>query len=462
MPSLDTSITSVGLPTLVRSFSVTFHQAQWILIAYLLAVTSLIVGVGKFADLFGRKRLLLTGITVFTSATILCSIAPSISVLIAARAIEGVGAAMMMAIAIALAGGTIPGAKVGTAMGLLGTMSAVGTTLGPSLGGLLLAWFGWHSIFLVNAPLGMFNLYLTHRYVPSDQPRIAESKAYPDVTGILLLALTLAAYALAMTLGKGSFGHLNFILLATSMCGIFVFYIIERRVKSPLVDFRMLEDSVLKANLLSSALVSTVIMSTLVVGPFYLSRTLQLNTGTVGLVMSSGPLLAAFAGVPAGRVVDRFGAWKMTTLGLIGVGVGCFSLALLPTKIGIPGYVVPLLLVTGSYSLFQTANNTVAIQRSHQSQRGLVSGMLSLCRYFGLITGATVMGAIFAQASKTTSLTISNARTTALGMKTVFALSGLLIVIAVAIVSASRLLAATAQKPAMYIPEGAIQKGTEN
>jgi len=153
MPSLDTSIANAGLPTLAQAFTASFQAVQWIVLAYLLAITTLIVSVGRLGDIVGRRPLFLAGIGLFTVASLLCGVAPTLWLLIAARAAQGLGAAIMMALAVALVGETVPKAKTGSAMGLLGTMSAIGTTLGPSLGGVLIAGLGWRTIFLVNVPL---------------------------------------------------------------------------------------------------------------------------------------------------------------------------------------------------------------------------------------------------------------------------------------------------------------------
>lgn len=197
MPSLDTSIANAGLPTLAHAFTASFQQVQWIVLAYLLAITTLIVSVGRLGDIIGRRRLLLFGISLFTVASLLCGIAPTLGLLIAARAAQGLGAAIMMALTVAFVGETVPKERTGSAMGLLGTMSAIGTTLGPSLGGVLIAGFGWPTIFLVNVPLGLVNLVLAHRYLPVDLPEVRAARVGFDPVGTLLLALTLAAYALA-------------------------------------------------------------------------------------------------------------------------------------------------------------------------------------------------------------------------------------------------------------------------
>ncbi|MDB6163481.1 MAG: major facilitator superfamily 1 [Xanthomonadaceae bacterium] len=442
MPSLDTSIANAGLPTLAAAFSASFQDVQWIVLAYLLAITTLIVSVGRLGDILGRRRLLLVGIALFTVASLLCGVAPSLWLLIAARAGQGLGAAIMMALAVALVGETVPKANTGSAMGLLGTMSAIGTTLGPSLGGLLIAGLGWRTIFFVNIPLGLLGFLLAQRHLPVDRPEARRGRAGFDNAGTLLLALTLASYALAMTIGHGQFGLLNAILLLAAAFGVALFVFVERRAASPLIRLALFRDPLVGASLAMSALVSTVMMATLVVGPFYLSRALGLKAALVGLVLSVGPLVAALTGVPAGRIVDRLGAQRMTIAGLVGIAGGCVVLSMAPGSCGIAGYLFPMIIITASYAQFQAANNTALMSNIGRDQRGVISGVLSLSRNLGLITGASVMGAVFAIASATTDITTARPEAVAMGMRITFAVAAILIVVAIAIATGSRTLAA--------------------
>ena len=430
MPSLDTSIANAGLPTLVHAFGASFQGVQWVVLAYLLAITTLIVSVGRLGDVVGRRRLLLVGIAVFTVASLLCGSAPTLGLLIAARAAQGLGAAVMMALTVALVSETVPKTKTGSAMGLLGTMSALGTTLGPSLGGVLIAGLGWRSIFLVNVPLGLLNWFLAWRYLPVDRPGATTRVAF-DKLGTLLLALTLAAYALAMTTGRGHFGVLNAALLLAAGVGAGLFVLAEARATSPLIRLAMFQNPVLSAGLAMGTLVSTVVMATLVVGPFYLSRALGLPMALVGLVLSVGPLVAALTGVPAGRLVDQFGPQRMTVMGLCAMAIGACALSVLPSTLGVIGYVTPIMVITSGYALFQAANNTALMTQVQPDQRGVVSGMLNLSRNLGLITGASVMGAVYAAA----------------GMRATFAVAAGLIVCALATALVSRMMVARRPLP---------------
>jgi EmrB/QacA subfamily drug resistance transporter len=322
LSTLGISIANVGLPALAQAFGASFQQAQWVVLAYLLSITTLVVSAGRLGDMMGRRRLLLAGLLLFTLASVFCGLAPTLEVLIIARAAQGLGAAILMALTLAFVGETVPKERTGSAMGLLGAMSAVGTALGPALGGFLIATLNWRAIFLVIAPLGLLAFLLAYRYLPADR-RKGERRDF-DVLGTLTLVLTLAAYALAMTTGCGSFGALNLALLVTAIFGTGVFLRVEAKSPSPLIRLAMFRDPALSAGLATSMLVAAVAIATLVVGPFYLSRALGLDPARVGLVLSTGPVVAALTSAPAGRFVDRFGAERMAILGLLGMTAGSF------------------------------------------------------------------------------------------------------------------------------------------
>jgi len=200
LPSLGTSIANVALPTMAASFGATMAEVQWVVISYLLSVTSLIVGAGRVGDVVGRRRVLLLGIALFTAASGACAVAPNLEILIAARAIQGLGAAAMMALTVAMVGDLVPKERTGSAMGLLGTISAAGTALGPSLGGALVAGVGWPSIFVTLAALGMIGLLAGRILFPPDA-RANRQTAALDLTGMALLALSLCAGSASLTLG---------------------------------------------------------------------------------------------------------------------------------------------------------------------------------------------------------------------------------------------------------------------
>ncbi|MGV8932843.1 MAG: MFS transporter [Luteimonas sp.] len=432
MSSLGTSIANVGLPTFVKVFGTSLQAAQWIVLAYLLAVTTLVVSVGRLGDMIGRRKLMLIGIGVFTLASAACGAANELWILITARVAQGFGAAVMMALSMALVGETIPRERAGRAMGLLGSMSAVGTALGPSVGGELISVSGWQALFLLNIPLGATAFVLAYQHLPHDRP--SSSKPSFDYAGSMLLAGALGAYALAMTFGHGTFGVFNAILLFVALMGGAAFVALESRIAEPLVRLSLFSNSIVSRGFAASALASTVAMTTLVIGPFYLTGGLQLSPAETGLVMSAGPIVAALTGVPAGKAVDHFGARQVTVVGLALMAIGAVFLARAQVALGIVGYILPLVILTAGFAAFQASNNTGVVTGVEATQRGVVSGLLNLSRNLGLITGASLMGAVFSMASGERDIALANIDSVASGMHAAFIVATALIVSALVLV----------------------------
>ncbi|MET3458069.1 MFS transporter [Pseudomonas kilonensis] len=433
LASLGASVAAVALPTLAQVLDASFQQVQWVVLAYLLAMTMLIVSVGRLGDLMGRRKLLLVGIALFTLASALCGLAPSLWLLVAGRALQGLGAAIMMTLTLALVGETVAQEKTGSAMGLLATLSAVGTAFGPSFGGLLISEFGWQALFLVNLPLGLLTLGLAWYALPMRQvPPKAEATRF-DITGTVLLALTLATYALAMTSGRGNFGGLNVALLLAALVGGGLFVRVQSRSVSPLIPLAVFRDKSLVSGLATSALVATIMMATLLVGPFYLSIALGLPAALVGLVLATGPCVAALAGVPAGRLADRFGVQPMRLAGLATMALGCLMLSLVAPALGIAGYITAIVVTTLGYAFFQTANNTAVMADVAAQRRGVIAGLLNLSRNLGFFTGASVLGAVFATVAATNEITRASPEAVTNGLHTTFAVALAMAILAVVI-----------------------------
>ncbi|XYQ56479.1 MFS transporter [Pectobacterium carotovorum] len=372
--SLGTSIANIALPTLTAVFSAPFAQVQAVVIAYLAAMALSVVIAGRLGDRYGLKPVFITGLGLFAIASLLCAIAPQLWQLIAARAFQGIGAAFLMTLGMALLRQTAGEKHVGRAMGIVGTVSALGTALGPSVGGFLLAIAGWRSLFWIQIPL---------------------------VTIVLFMAFTL--------------------LPATPV-----------KEKASLSGGLSLRNTTLLPNLTINAAVTAVIMTTLIVGPYYLGLGLGLKETLVGLVMAIGPAVATFSGIPSGRLVDTWGFRRALTAGLSLVVTGTFMLAILPNLLGVTGYILAIIVLTPGYQLFQAANNTATLAEIPGNQRGTVSGLLNLSRNIGLIAGASLMGQVFALGVGTEDFTHAAPASLANGMQLTFFLAGAMVLVAIA------------------------------
>ncbi len=428
LPSLGTSIANVALPALAADFHSTFANVQWVVIFYLLAVTTTIVGAGRLGDMIGRRRVLLFGIAVFSLASIGGAFASTLWLLVILRGVQGLGAAIMMALTVASVGDMVPKERTGSAMGLLGTVSAVGTAMGPLLGGALLASFGWPAVFVFMAAAGAAAFLVGQKVFPADA--VAERKPFAfDFAGMAVLALSIGAFALSTTMGGTLPNHVTVALAASALFGLAAFVRIEARAASPLVQLALLRDRNLSTRLVAMALVSTIVMATLVVGPFYLTGVLALDPFQTGLVMAVGPGVSALTGIPAGRLVDRLGVTRVSSAGLLAMATGSAVMATLPGAVGVFGYVSGLAVITAGYALFQAANNTAVMDGTAKERRGVVSALLGLSRNLGLIAGASAMGAVFAVGSKTSLLPALGTGGEA-GLTLTFGVAGALAVIA--------------------------------
>lgn len=345
LAALGISIVSVALPTLARAFSVSISGIQWVVTAYLASVTVMVVIAGRIGDRYGHRRILLIGLCIFALSALLCAASTTLTMLVAGRLLQGVGGAILMVVPMSIARETIARERMGSAMGLLGSMSAIGTALGPSAGGVLIGSFGWQASFIALAalalPVALASLVAL--------PRTIHTKANDPGACTALL----------------------------SMLG-------SRR---------------LAGGLAMNALVAIVMISTLTIGPFYLTFALRLDVAAVGIIMSAGPIMSAISGVPAGRATDRFTTSTVIKAGLLTIVFGLICLASLPRLFGVCGYVVAICLLTPGFQLFLAANNTEVMMNAPEDRKGTTSGLLSLSRNLGFIIGASAMPGLFSVAA---------------------------------------------------------------
>lgn len=433
LASLGTSIANVALPQLASAFDAPFSAVQWVVIAYLLALTVCSAGAGRLGDQVGHGRALRLGVAVFVVGAIAAALCQQIWLLILARMVQGAGAAVMIVLPMALLRDRTPADRLGRAMGLLGTASAIGTALGPAVGGFLIAGFGWPAIFWLLAALGGMCLWLARE---SDAEPVPSLSAQPiDLRGAMAFGASIAGIALTMTLPMGaiSIG----LLLASGICAM-VFLRIERTASVPFFPKSAMADDGLRRGLAANALVAAVMMTTLVVGPFYLARGLGLDSGAVGLVLSVGPILSAICGVPAGRLVDRFGAGRVAQLGVMAMALAVAVIAGLSLRLGLVAYVGGIAILTPGYQLFLAANTTLVLTKAGAAERGAMSGLLGLSRNIGLIIGAAGMGALFARATGRGDVALADAGQIGVAVAISFAVATGLLIAAVILVRPAR------------------------
>ena len=334
MGQLDASIVTLALPRLGRDLHANVGAVEWVALAYLLVLVATVATVGRIADAVGRKLLYVYGFGVFTAGSVLCGLAPTLAVLIAARVLQAVGAAMLQANSVALITEATPRPLLGRGIGVQGTAQALGLALGPVIGGALLALDGWRLIFLVNLPAGAIGLTLGWFLLPRSRSR--REAGGRDQLGALLLALGTAGPLVYLSLA-GHAGYGDPLLLSALAAGLLAavgFVRRERRVDAPLIDLSILRRSALSVGLTSGLVSYLVLFGTLFVVPYYLTAE-HVGFALVGLQLSVLPVAIGIAAPIAGRLLNQVGDRPLTSGGMILAGAGLVEIALWHTTAGL-------------------------------------------------------------------------------------------------------------------------------
>ncbi len=437
MGQLDASIVTLALPRLGHDLHASVGAVSWVALSYLLVLVATVTTVGHFADAFGRKLLYTYGFAVFTLASAVCGLAPDLPVLIAARVVQALGAAMLQANSVALITEAMPRRLLGRALGVQGTAQALGLALGPVIGGLLLALSGWRLIFLINVPAGAIGLVLGWLLLPRSRSR--RELGGGDLGGAALLALAVGGPLAYLSLAtRSGFAHpVLLALLAAGVLGGALFVAHERRHATALIDPELLRRHGLSIGLASGLLAYLVLFATLFVVSYYLSAR-HLASALAGLELALLPVGIGVAAPIAGRLTIRVPARALTAAGLGLAGAGLLVIALTH---GTGGLLVGLALAGLGLGTFIPANNASIMAAAPGGRTGLVGGMLNMTRGAGTALGVAIASVLYTAAAG-----VSGANATAAGLAsarhgltlTTAILAGLALAAAVALAGSRR------------------------
>ena len=395
MSALDASVVNTILPLLTRGFGADVATVEWVVAVYLLAVSGLLLGVGRLGDLRGHKVTYLAGYVVFVGASALCGLAPSVWLLIAARVAQAVGAAMLFANSPAILTASFPESERGRALGLQGTMTYLGLTVGPSLGGWLATALGWRAVFFINVPVGLAAVLLGLRVIPADAP--AGRRERFDWPGALVFLAGLSALLLALDQGHawgwGSPAILGLLALAALLLAGFV--ALERRTPAPMLDLGLFASRTFSAATASAVLNYVCSYSLLFLLPFALIQGRGLSAATAGLVLTAQPLVMAIVAPLSGTLSDRIGTRIPATAGMALLATGLFWLSRLGPRTPLEAVALALAVVGLGAGLFTSPNNSALMGAAPPGRRGIAGGVLSLARHAGLALGVGLAGAVF-------------------------------------------------------------------
>ncbi len=395
LATIDGSIVNVALPTLASAFGANFATLQWVVLAYLVTISTLMLSVGRLADMIGKKTIYASGFVVFTLGSVLCGLSPTIYWLIGSRILQAVGAAMVMALGTAIIIEAFPPQEWGRALGISGSIVSVGIVIGPTLGGLILGSLSWHWIFFVNLPVGVIGTWMVLRYVPGIRPR---EKQRFDFLGALVLLTALLCLLIGLTLGQErGFGEpLTLGLLVGFLLASLVFVRVEQRAAQPMVDLNLFRNQLFSINLVTAMMVFICSAGTVILMPFYLENVLGYEPRMAGLLLSVVPVMLGITSPISGAASDRFGTRRIATLGLGILLIGYLGLHSLSTDTDALGYALRFAPIGLGFGIFQSPNNTAIMAAAPRRQTGVVSGMLALSRTLGQTTGIAILGTVWA------------------------------------------------------------------
>lgn len=395
MFALDTSIVNTALPTLVQVFQTDFATVQWVTLSYLLVIAALVLGVGRFGDILGKKRLYLAGLIVFSIGSLLCSLSSEIHWLIGFRALQGLGAVMLSALGAAIVTEAFPSSERGQALGIIGATISFGIALGPTIGGLLVSLSSWRTIFWINVPIGIFAIFVVMRSV---SPSVKNSTGQQfDWTGAVIMAVTLSSLTLALTGGqKQGFTHLiTLAAIGIAAIGLFSFLWVEARLKQPMLDLRLFDNSRLNLNLLTGLLVFITLAGTIFIMPFFLEWVLHYPIQRAGMLLAAIPIFGGIAAPVSGNLSDRFGTRITGLTGLLLMMIGCLGISTFHAQMTDLGYVLRVAPFGIGIGIFQSPNNSAILSEVPPERLGITSGLLSLTRTLGQVLGLPLMASLF-------------------------------------------------------------------
>jgi EmrB/QacA subfamily drug resistance transporter len=409
MGQLDASIVTLALPSMGRDLHASVGAVEWVALSYLLVLVATVATVGRIADAVGRKLLYVYGFGVFTAGSVLCGLAPTLPMLIAARVLQAIGAAMLQANSVALIAEAMPPSVLGRGIGVQGGAQALGLAFGPAVGGLLLALGGWRLIFLVNLPAGAIGLALGWFLLPRSRSR--RELGATDRLGPLLLALAVAGPLVYLSLGSRA-GYTDgslLLCLAAGVTGALAFIRRERRVAVPLIDLSILRRPALAVGLSSGLVSYLALFGILFAVPYYLSAN-HVGEAWIGLQLAVLPVAIGVTAPIAGRLVDRVGDGALTAGGLLLAAAGMLEIAL---RHGTAGLLAGLALAGVGLGAFTPANNAAVMSASPPGHTGVVSGLLNMTRGLGTALGVALTGAVFTAVADVAGANLSRGGTAA-------------------------------------------------
>lgn len=394
MGPLDSSVVNIVLPQISTYFHSDMASVEWVIMSYLVVISSLLLIYGRLGDMVGHKTIYITGFIIFTLASALCGAAPTLPALIAFRVLQALGAGMMMAIGPAIIAAVFPPHERGRALGLIGSTVASALAFGPTIGSVLSEYFGWRSVFYINLPIGIIAIIasslILRKSTETRNQKFDFAGAGVAFAGQLALLLTLSH---GQSWGWSSLRIIGLFCVSAVLLISFIF--IEKRVKDPMIDLTLFRNKLFSMANLAALLNFMAQFSVTFLMPFYFEKVRRLDTSYTGLLLSASPLVILIVAPVSGYLSDRMGSRLLSSLGMGAIAVSLFLLSRLGLDTPYARIALYLSLMGLGVGLFQSPNSNAIMSSVPRHRLGIASGMMASMRNIGMVMGVAISGAVF-------------------------------------------------------------------
>ena len=386
MSTLDSSIVNVALPDMAKKLNVTTQKIQWVVTSYLMVISAAILVFGRLGDIKGKTKVFRFGLALFTVGSLLCGVTDSLVLLVIARCIQAIGAAGSMANSQGIITQAFPARERGRALGISGTFVALGTMVGPPLGGFIVDIASWKYIFLINVPIGIAIFLLSMKYLPRGNK---QSKEKLDLVGAVLFILFIIPLFAAINEGQ-ALGFAKPIILfgfLIAFVSLVLFILLERRLEEPLLHLEIFKNKLFSLSIFCGFISFVAIFCSNIIQPFYLQNVLKLSPSTTGMFMIIYPMILAIVAPSSGHLSDKVGSEILTFIGLIFTSVGLFLMATLNEHTSLGVMAIFIVIMSIGNGLFQSPNNSLVMSTVPKSKLGIAGSVNALVRNLGMVCG---------------------------------------------------------------------------
>ncbi|MCL5292381.1 MAG: MFS transporter [Actinobacteria bacterium] len=395
MAPLDSSIVNIALPTLAKYFSVGITTVGWVVMAYLLTTSSLLLSAGRLGDMKGHKRIYIAGFIIFTAASVLAGLSTTIGQLIFFRVLQAVGGTCLLAAGPAILTDAFPASERGKVLGLVAVSVALGLTVGPFLGGIIVSQFGWRWIFFVNVPVGILTSVLAALVLK--EGKLDLGKRF-DFLGAATVFGALLSVLLALSVGNkwgwGSEWTIGFLSSAAVLTAAFI--AIENKAGEPMLDLSLFKSRLFSAANVSALINYVALFVVIFLIPFYLLDVFKATPQKTGIVLTAVPLITAVVAPISGSLSDKIGSRFLSSFGLAVSGLALFGLS----RTSPSGGLIPIAILLGfvgmGSGMFQSPNSNAIMSSVPRHRFGIAASMQATMRNVGMVLGVALAGAIVA------------------------------------------------------------------